>query len=572
MTETDSIRRNDIDWLRIFATYLLFFFHAAMIFSPAPFFHVRNAEVAFPVLVFAGFVSLWHMPLFFVLAGWSILSSLRTRGVGSFVGERVRRLLIPLMAGVVLFGPMIKYLELRTGLDMNHAGLRATAEMRDTYADVMPEPLPVAPSFDETFAEFVPTFFTDLERFTWSHLWFVAYLFTFSLLYCGVFARLARAPAHQGPPARVGAAWVYAPIVPLALIQVLLRPHWPGIQNLYDDWANFAFYSTFLTLGFLLARFPAFEDAVHRESRRAALTALAVVLLLLAGLLGAFRSDSVMLAGSAAAGWLLIVAILGFARRRLTADSAALEYLRESAMPVYILHQPAVVVFGYVVVGWSLGISAKFVLIVAMSIVATVSFYLGFVRYVPFLRAIFGMKPVARDGVAPAVRYASAALLVLALLVASAARAAESDPVGLWWAEGGAAKVEVSRCGQQLCATVAWLRHPFDEHGCELRDDHNPDDAMRARPVVGVRILDGLHRSPGEEAAWSGGAIYDPGSGNTYRCSLRMDGTDRIRIRGYVGLPIFGRTTTWIRVGAEQRTCTAAADRTVSLGEDTRAR
>src|SRR5262245_2967166 len=72
----EPTRRVDVDWLRVFATYLLFPFHAAMVFNPAPFYHVRNADLSMGMLVFTGFVSLWHMPLFFLLAGWSIVASL----------------------------------------------------------------------------------------------------------------------------------------------------------------------------------------------------------------------------------------------------------------------------------------------------------------------------------------------------------------------------------------------------------------------------------------------------------------------------------------------------------------
>jgi uncharacterized protein (DUF2147 family) len=54
---------------------------------------------------------------------------------------------------------------------------------------------------------------------------------------------------------------------------------------------------------------------------------------------------------------------------------------------------------------------------------------------------------------------------------------------------------------------------------------------------------------------WVGGSIYDPATGNTYTCHLALDGDDRLRVRGYVGIPLLGRTTTWTRVGAESRFC-----------------
>ena len=54
---------------------------------------------------------------------------------------------------------------------------------------------------------------------------------------------------------------------------------------------------------------------------------------------------------------------------------------------------------------------------------------------------------------------------------------------------------------------------------------------------------------------WVNGRIYDPASGSTYTCQLALDGDDRARLRGYVGIPLLGRTTTWTRVGAENRLC-----------------
>jgi hypothetical protein len=72
--------RPDVDWLRVLATYLLFVFHAAKVFDVAPFYHVKSPERAAWLDAFTSFVHLWHMPLFFVLAGCS--SGCRGRGDG----------------------------------------------------------------------------------------------------------------------------------------------------------------------------------------------------------------------------------------------------------------------------------------------------------------------------------------------------------------------------------------------------------------------------------------------------------------------------------------------------------
>lgn len=92
MTATATDRRPDIDWLRVLATLLVVVFHAAMVFNPAPFYHIRNSDLSFAVLVFCGFVNLWHMPLFFVLAGWSLARAIGSRSIGDILKERTTRL------------------------------------------------------------------------------------------------------------------------------------------------------------------------------------------------------------------------------------------------------------------------------------------------------------------------------------------------------------------------------------------------------------------------------------------------------------------------------------------------
>jgi uncharacterized protein (DUF2147 family) len=541
-------RRYDIDWLRIGATLLLFVFHVGMVFNPAPFYHIRNADLSFGWLVVCGFISLWHMPLFFLLAGWSLCESLRTRGGAGVLRERSRRLLVPLLFGCVVFMPVIKYLELSSGLDLNHAGLRVSPVLQDGFRLVIPEGLPVAGPFHESFGEFFPTFFT-LERFTWAHLWFVAYLFTFTVLYLPAFSYLLRRSRGLG---RVSVLVVYAPLLPLVLVQLLLRPYWPGIQNLYDDWANVAYYTTYLFAGFVLARYPAVVEVAQREWRRALVLGVATCAVLLAGVLKLYESPSVLLAGSAIAGWCFVLVAVGLARRFLDFGNATLHYLSEAAFPVYILHQAAIVVPGYFLIRLPLGVAAKFLLVLAVSVLLTFAVYHFIVRELPAARLLFGMRPKACPRPRFAARSAAAALLVFAM--AATARSEAGTPEGLWYAEGGAATVRIQFCGRALCGRVEQLRSPFDENGCELRDVWNPDTGLRERAVEGLEIFHGLERSPQHDNVWTGGTIYDPTSGRTYRCRLTLDG-DRLYLRGYFGVPVLGRTTTWIRVGAESRVC-----------------
>jgi glucans biosynthesis protein C len=547
----ERIRRPDIDWLRVGATYLLFVFHVGMVFNPAPFFHIRNADLSFVMLVVCGFISLWHMPLFFLLAGWSAASSLAARGTRGFVTERVRRLAIPLLAGCVLLAPAIKYVELRSGLDLNHAGLRVAPALQAGFKTVIPTGLPTAEPFNDSFLTFIPTFFTHLDRFTWAHLWFVAYLFTLTMVYLPVFAWLLRGRDRF---ADLGSWVVYLPIVPLVVIQLTMRSRWPGIYNLYNDWANVAYYSVFLVAGFFLACHPALERLVEQEWKRGlAVGGLATGILLIA-VLGVLSSPTVLLVGSAVAGWCFVLAVLGIGRRFFTSTSPTLGYLSESAFPVYVLHQAAIVLPGYWIVGLPLGITAKFTLLLVVSVSITLATYHWLVRPFTVSRFLLGMRPKVCPLRRPVVLSASAAAILLAAIgLAIPSEGAAATPVGLWYAEGGAAQVAVAPCANELCGRVVWLRSPLDEDGCELRDRHNRDPILRDRPIMGLQILDGLKSRP--DSTWDGGTIYDPATGNTYTCTLTLDGDDRLRLRGYVGIPLLGRTTTWIRVGTESGLC-----------------
>jgi len=545
-------RRPDLDVLRVFACYLLFLFHVGMVFNPAPFFHVRNGETSFVFLILCGFIGIWHMPLLFLLAGWSAAASLRSRGAGAFVRERFSKLAVPLAAGCVLLAPGIKYLELRGGQDLNHRGLFVTPEVRDSIRAVLPVDLPLAQPFEEGFRAFLPTFFSDLDRFTWSHLWFLAYLLVFTLVLLPIFVRLAARPPLAARPTRI---WVYAPIVPLVLIQLTLRERFPGPYNLYRDWANVAFFVTFVASGFVLAIAPGLEERLREEWRRLLALGTAATGVLLAAVLGAISSPPVVLAGSAVAGWCFVAALLGFARERVTGSGRRLSYLVESAFPIYVLHQPVIVLLAAGVVALPLGIFAKFVLLLAGSVAVTLAVHHFGVRPFGLPRVLLGMKQRPRvPGAVPAApaprRAAVLALLVLPLVPV---RGEANEPTGLWWAEGGFAQVAIEPCGDALCGRVAWLRHPFDEHGCDLRDVENADPALRARPVAGLSVLRALRPSPGAPGEWSGGEVYDPSSGRTYEAALEMDGPDRLRLRGYLGVRLLGRSTTWVRVGSEAR-------------------
>jgi hypothetical protein len=364
-----------------------------MAFSPIPFYHIRNSTVSSWMLALFAFGGPWFMPLAFVVAGCVLFYSLRARGGGGFLKERCQKLLIPLIVGCALLGPPIKYLELRSGFDANYLSTCAITSQAYPFGPCIPASSTAAASFTKGFLEFWPTFFTDFRHFTWSHLWFMGYLFVFSLLYLPLFWWLTKSRYNL---ARAGAAWVYLPMIPLLWIEITLRPRWPGIQNLHNDWANFAYFSTCLIAGFLLARYPALEQTLRREWKRALGVSLVGMALRVPLALGMAVSPILSSLSLVLASWGTIIAVLGLAQVRLARTDAVLDYLKESVYPVYFLHQVAVVYIGYGIIRLPLGIAAKYALLVSASLIITLAIYELIVRRIPIVRRVFGVQPRPR--------------------------------------------------------------------------------------------------------------------------------------------------------------------------------
>lgn len=356
-------RRIDIDWLRIFASYLLIPYHTACIFREFRFYHIKNIEFSISLELFGDFIHQWHMRLFFFLAGWSVLISLSKRGFKEFTLERVKKLLVPLIFGTIFLSSILRYTEIVHGLLKTPGG----------------QVIPAQPEMG--FFEFLPSFFGP--HISWSHLWFLAYLIVFTLLFFPFFKRLK---ALQYSPKNLSPLWVYLPIIPLAIVQLTLRDRWPGFQNLYDDWANFSFYSLFFIFGYICALYSGFEKALHREWLRAGLLGFLSCLLYLSKCLPTEINHIL----SAIAAWGIVVGLLGFANRYFKYSGPIFTYLKDSAFPVYVLHNVAVVLVAWHIVPLNLPIWLKFSIILTGATVSTVVVYHFCVRKSRILGIAFG--------------------------------------------------------------------------------------------------------------------------------------------------------------------------------------
>ncbi len=135
--------------------------------------------------------------------------------------------------------------------------------------------------------------------------------------------------------------------------------------------------------------------------------------------------------------------------------------------------------------------------------------------------------------------------LILLQILNVYAQHGEGDAIlGHWLTEEGKAVVEVYRCDDQFCGKIVWLKEPKNEDGTEKLDTENPDPGKRDRKIIGLNIVWGF-RYDGDNK-WVGGKIYDPDNGKTYSCKMNLKG-DTLKVRGYIGFSLIGRTTVWTR-------------------------
>ena len=137
-------------------------------------------------------------------------------------------------------------------------------------------------------------------------------------------------------------------------------------------------------------------------------------------------------------------------------------------------------------------------------------------------------------------RFAVLVFVLLPLAAASTMAGIE----GRWLSGDGDGWIEVTIEGDRLVGRIAGS--PNDRPGGAPRyDELNPDPALRGRPLKGLTIMSGFRYD--KDGRWVDGRIYDPNSGNTYKGTIRQVDANTLKLRGYVGISLFGRTETWTR-------------------------
>lgn len=149
------------------------------------------------------------------------------------------------------------------------------------------------------------------------------------------------------------------------------------------------------------------------------------------------------------------------------------------------------------------------------------------------------------------------ATLTLALAPINASATAPSDDIrGIWIDHQDPEKqkvaVMIEDCNGSLCGHIYWMKKPL-RNGRPKTDIHNPDQNLRERPLCGLRILSGFKHT--DNNTWSEGHIYSPSDGNTFNSTIRLEKEGTIKIRGFIGISLFGKTLEWVRPAEKLEPC-----------------
>ncbi|WP_409266449.1 acyltransferase family protein [Massilia sp. BHUDP2] len=371
-----------LDWVRILAFFVLIVYHVGMYYVSWDW-HVKSPFAGTGPEAFMKLSSPWRLSLLFFVAGVGASLMLRKLGSASFVRRRSLRLLVPLVFGMLVIVPPQPYFEVVEKLGY-----------ADGYGAFMGLYLQAYDGFCREDCLSLPT---------WNHLWFVAYLWIYTVLLGGLAAvlgnRFDRIAAHAGALLH-GWKLIALPAALLALARINLVEHFPTNHAVVGDWYNHAMSFLCFLFGALVARVPGFwtrPGLLRWQALGIAAFGWAALATWSAAyeLLAPQARETLrplMYALYAVLAWSAIMAACGFAARHLDRDGPARRYLNEAVFPVYILHQTLIVVLAHGMQPLRIAPGLEAILLIVLTL--TLSFgAFELIRRVRLLRPLFGLAP-----------------------------------------------------------------------------------------------------------------------------------------------------------------------------------
>lgn len=377
-------RRFDIDWLRILLIFSVLLFHVGMIYRGGKEgWHIKSAQTSEFLHHIMVQLHIWRMPLLFFISGVGTYFALGIRNHRRYLKERTKRLFLPLVVG--MFGIVVPV---------------------QVYVEYIAKG-----KFQGSFLEFYPSVFELVPypeggSLSWHHLWFILYLFVYSLFALPLFLQLRKDSGKKFIEKLThiasGKGALLLGALPILLSQVVLKPFFPNETHaLYNDWAYFTFGWLFFIAGYVIASNQRFWEII-KDQRRIFLGAWALATVFLYYNYAATAETWIFpklpfeirywWISTTMVAWFSMLAIMGYGYRYLNTSNQWLKYLNEGIYPFYILHQPVIIIIGFFAVNWGLGIFWGFWAISVLSTITCISVYWFLIRPFSLMRVIFGMK------------------------------------------------------------------------------------------------------------------------------------------------------------------------------------
>lgn len=382
-TDRPGSRLFFLDWIRILAFFVLIFYHVGMYYVSEDW-HVKSPHAGTAIEPLMLLSSPWRLGLLFMVSGVAACFMLRKDGTARFLRKRSWRLLVPLLFGMFVVVPPQAYFEVVEKV-----------------------------AYSGSYTEFMRLYVTSYDGFcrsdclimpTWNHLWFVAYLWVYTVVFAAIVHWSGlRFEAWSDAAVRCLTSWkiIALPVAVLAVARLVLAPRFESTHALIDDWFNHAHYFILFALGALLARQPLFwarVDAIRWPAFGIALACWAAMVVAFAWPDPSIDRDileqvyNVQRVVYTLCGWCAIVAACGFGHRHLDVDSKARRYLTEAVFPVYILHQTLIVAMAHTFKPAGLAPVTEAAVLAVLTLCISFGIF-ELVRRLRLLRPLFGLAP-----------------------------------------------------------------------------------------------------------------------------------------------------------------------------------
>lgn len=381
-------RRYDLDWIRVFVVLHLVPFHLPLALAmSADGGRISRAIIRFPGI----FASPWHMHVMFLISGAATYYALRFRTIWGYALNRIKRLLVPLIFCLLMIVPV------------HHFYWRFP---------------PLGPMVKENHYHNILTFFLkDYFKLLWmngtfflGNLWFVYYLFVFSLLCLPMFVYFESERGHRFAVnladllERPGMILTLG--VPLAAGTAILTVMRGGMAwNIVDDLPRSFQYITCFIYGYLISSDDRLWRSIERHWKVSGVTLVILNVILMAfapgrgPLKSGYGGGLEQMAITAIQGfnsWLWLILILGLGREALNFENRFLRYMREASYPFFIIHQPLILALGYYMRGWGAPLLIKASSIVILTTAGTILIYDLCVKRTNVTRFLFGLHPLPK--------------------------------------------------------------------------------------------------------------------------------------------------------------------------------